>query len=92
MQWTLLSNPKGACLALAQYYTYKANALCWIVGFILYLLLCRETYHLEPSSKYGLHGNFNSVVYRASDVVYELEHKYCTSTDFPMLKLVQVFV
>ncbi|XP_064400640.1 disintegrin and metalloproteinase domain-containing protein 10-like [Halichondria panicea] len=49
----------------------------------------RETYHLEPSSKYGLHGNFNSVVYRTSDVVYELEHKYCTSTDFPMLRLVQ---
>lgn len=51
----------------------------------------RETYHLEPASKYGLQGEFNSVIYRASDVVYTLEHKHCSSSsDSPRLRLVQV--
>lgn len=49
----------------------------------------RDSYHVEPASKYGLEGDLNSVIYRSSDVVYELEHRFCTSTDSPRLKLVQ---
>lgn len=45
---------------------------------------------MEPASKYGLQGDFNSVIYRTSDIVYSLEHKHCSSADSPRLRLVQV--
>jgi disintegrin and metalloproteinase domain-containing protein 10 len=52
-----------------------------------------ETYHLEPAHRYpnraGANEDHNVVVYRTSDVAYDLDHSACSSTQYPKLRMIQ---
>ncbi|CAI7994882.1 Disintegrin and metalloproteinase domain-containing protein 10 [Geodia barretti] len=80
--WKVLSTVVGRN-CLAQYNSNNAT-------------LCRETYHLEPAHRYperdvagGGNASHNVVVYKTSDVVYDLEHTACSSHQSPRLRLIQ---
>lgn len=52
----------------------------------------RETFHLEPLSRHlpGETGTHNTIIYKSSDVVYDLEHTACSSLQSPRLRHIQV--
>ena len=59
---------------------------------IAFPVISSETYHLEPLSRHLL-GNkdaHNVVIYKSSDVVYDLAHTACSSMQSPRLRLIQV--
>ena len=59
---------------------------------VAFTLNFRETYHLEPLSRHqrGKQDLHNMVIYKSSDVVYDLAHTACSSMQSPRLRFIQV--
>ena len=51
--------------------------------------MCELYAHRYPQREGG-NGSHNVVVYRTSDVEYDLQHSACSSVDSPRLRMIQV--
>ena len=52
-------------------------------------MMCELYAHRYPQREGG-NGSHNVVVYRTSDVKYDLQHSACSSVDSPRLRMIQV--